>query len=141
MASLFDISVRVFEKFFEEGFSSLNQAEQTLVCIRALVGEVDNGGFHAWLYNSSGEYAAETPESLVRICAYNTAKIVLDALDGAGDIHIHRDGDARRDRLEAFTEEQDLLLDKLDARFARRSEDLETLLQGFVKDNRDCFDD
>lgn len=135
----FDISVSVFQRLFSLGFGALRQPEKTLVCVRALVGEVDNAGFHSWLYHSTGRFALETPAALRRIGAPRTAALVEDVLLLCAEAASEEDDRARRAALEDPGEEREQRLEDLDRAFRARSEDLEALLSDYIASHEDQF--
>lgn len=61
-------------------FSSMHPTEvdQVFIHIWALVGQVGNGGFWQFYYNSTGDFAVETVSALECIGATGAAKIVED---------------------------------------------------------------
>jgi hypothetical protein len=135
----FDISVSVFERLFDVGFDELNEAEQTLVCVRTLIGEVDNEGFGPWMQSSSGRFAPHTPGALRRIGAYESARIVKDALHFFGSASAENDQALRHEAVEEITANEPLQLTELDAAFRNRDEDIEAYLSRYVLSRQDEF--
>jgi len=138
---LFDISVRTFERFFMLGFGELNSEEQTLVCIRTLIGEVDNGGFHQWVYNSSGQMAVETYAALKRIGAHATASILDKVLQVVGEAHREKHTQTRQLLMEDLSDDQEEALQALDREFWKRGDDLEALLITHIEIHREAFEE
>lgn len=50
-------------------FETLNKFEKNILFIEMLEGEVNNGGFDQYFFNSSGEYAHETYKAMKEINA------------------------------------------------------------------------
>src|SRR5947207_15596575 len=63
---LFDLQHRVFLRYEQDGFANLTLAEQTLHCVWWVEAEVNNGGFHQYYWNSSGDEANEAVTALER---------------------------------------------------------------------------
>lgn len=58
---------------------TLLSADEVLSLIDALEGEVSNGGFHQYFYNSAGDRTAETIQALELVGAFAVADIVRRA--------------------------------------------------------------
>lgn len=96
-----------------------------------LITEVDNGGMHQYLGNSSGEFAAETVEDLEKIGAPETAAMIKNACGLFSGRKPPSDFEERRAQLEAFSLEQMDALHDLSQRFYSRREDLNVLLRDY----------
>ena len=59
-------------------FPELSEVDQTVILVWSLQGEVDNGGFDQFYYNSSGDFAVETVSALERIGAKQTAALLSE---------------------------------------------------------------
>lgn len=69
-----------FEQIGESGHDRLDERDRTIIAIWSLIGEVGNGGFSQFFYNSSGDWAIETVEALERIGANHVARIVRSVI-------------------------------------------------------------
>lgn len=136
---LFKISDRVFDKYFRSGYGSLSKPEKVFVCVWGLEGEVNNGGFDQYYFNSAGNHALDTPEALVTIGAHKTADIVKEANAVFGDEGPSADRKRRQRQLDALSEKAYMTLDTLDDRFYEYPDDLEFLLKEYVGKNREAF--
>ena len=109
--------------------------DKVFVAVWSLKGEVDNGGFDQWFFNSSGDWAIDTPRSLREIGAVITAKMVEEAIaafpGGAPPVDI----DERRKRMESASEDTAEKWDVLSTTFYEEEEDLDALLQEYVDKN------
>jgi hypothetical protein len=81
-----DSLVRAFEeglrrKVSRTGQRALNREERTILAVRALDREVNNGGYHQFFCNSSKRFAPEILQSLSRIGCRRTAKITKRAIN------------------------------------------------------------
>ena len=45
----------VFARLHASGYRSLNEMQRTLLCVWTATGEIDNGGFEQFFFNTSGE--------------------------------------------------------------------------------------
>ena len=75
---LFKVSDLVFNRYATVGYGELSRPEKVFVCVWGLEGEVNNGGFDQYYFNSSGDHALDTIESLEAIDAKHTANLVRD---------------------------------------------------------------
>jgi len=64
---LFKVSDRVFAKYFKTGLEDLAEPERVFICLWQLEAQVNNGGFHQFYFNSSGNLARDTVSSLQAI--------------------------------------------------------------------------
>ena len=119
------------DQLSNRSFDSLEGPEQVFFLVWWLEGEVNNGGFHQFFFNSNGALAPETLDALHTIGAPNTGEILREAIDVAYagsypiDRSLHRrallDSDAVMSRLE-----------ELDARFLAYEEDLTRLVNEYL---------
>jgi hypothetical protein len=69
-----------FRQLAADGYASLTQFQRTVVCVWAACGEIDNGGFDQFFFNSSGDWSQDTPAALREIGASELADIVAEAI-------------------------------------------------------------
>lgn len=122
----------------EEVYRQLSFEDRNLVDVLCFIEEVDNGGLDQFFYNSIGDHAAETLESLEQIGATETLAILRDAFALFPGGAPSRNGTDRQNELIAIRfaycrEPKDLdqcnsELVALDERFFSRSEDLYALM-------------
>ena len=72
------IAYAVFDRYANTPFDQLCEVDRTVILVWSLQGEVDNGGFDQFYFNSSGDHSAETVFALERIGAQRTAAIVAE---------------------------------------------------------------
>lgn len=77
----------------DDGFQYLNAPEKTYYAVSCLVGEVYNGGFHQFFFNSAGDLYAEAVEGLAQIEAEQALSLLLHA-----KVLFFGDQDVPRDR-------------------------------------------
>ena len=73
---LFAINASQDLRLWKLDFSDLTWAERVFRTVWGLKGEVDNGGFDQFYFNSSGDTAFFAPEALDAIGAKEAAKVV-----------------------------------------------------------------
>jgi hypothetical protein len=66
---LFKISDSVFDRYWKLGYAELTQPERVFLCIWGLEGEVNNGGFDQYYFNTAGDHALDVVKSLQAIGA------------------------------------------------------------------------
>jgi hypothetical protein len=80
----------------------LDPLEYAAVCLMNFQSEVYNGGLHTYFYNSSGNFAKDTPEVLRQIGAPQLAQILEEANTLFGETGPDRDIEKRRGQLESL---------------------------------------
>ena len=112
-------------------FADLSEVDRVLVSIWALEGDVNNGGFHQYYFNTSGDTAYYAPAALRAIGAQLMADIVekANSLFGPNGPPISRD--ERQEALLALTKSNELW-DDLDRRFYAYPENISVLLEQFL---------
>jgi hypothetical protein len=122
-------------RFWRLDFDDLSPAERVFRAIWELEGEVNNGGFDQYFFNSSGDTAFAVVDALKTIGAHKTARIAEDANGVFPRPHPPRDRDERQALLDALLPEQKAVLDNLDEQFYRYPDNLTELLHDYVKRN------
>ena len=120
----------LMRKFYDQQ-EALTAKEEAVYQVSWLMTEVDNGGFHQYYYNSSGNTAMETAALLRKIGAPQTAKLVEAGCDLFPDDSPAKDLKKRREQLQEFTLDQIEALRDLEQRFYSRREDLNLLLMKY----------
>jgi len=92
----------VFDRLADVGFEKLNLVQQQLVCVWGACGEVGNGGFWQFFFNTSGDRALSTPESFEAFEAPEFAAIFRVALSEFKDGAPSTDLDERRQEIESL---------------------------------------
>jgi hypothetical protein len=133
-----DSLVRAFEeglqrKVSRSGEGALSKEERTVLAVRALDREINNGGYDQFFRNSSKKFAPQIVESLIRIGCRRTAKITQRAIKAlhSGRVTVSRIEAAMRQR----NEERDRELERCDQSFYRTPQGIPTRLYAFIKAN------
>ena len=130
---------QVFTHYGESGFAGLTSGEKIFLCVWSLIGEVDNGGFEQYYWNSSGDHAVEAVESLATIGAHHTSKIVREGNAIFGEFGPTSDWDERHDQMESQPDRVVEEFERLDEMFGEEVDDLTALLAAYVEQNRKEF--
>jgi Domain of unknown function (DUF4375) len=111
---------------------------RALTVLFAVSGEIDNGGFAALMYNSTGRWTSEAIRAARLVESEPHAQVferfVEMALGGDADI----DDDARNARLDAMSESEEAALAALDDEFYALPS-IENALSAFVDAHPDEF--
>lgn len=106
----------------------------------ALDGEVNNGGFIQYFYNTSGMYAADLTDALRNIRAYKTEKIAADAIALYNKERALHEKVRKEGSMESFMSSYgESELGKLDELFYKTGEDLSKLRIRYIRSNPDQF--
>jgi hypothetical protein len=120
-------------RHWDVAFANLSEVDRVLVSIWALEGDVNNGGFHQYYFNSSGDTAFHAPIALRLIGAHAAADIVEEANLRFGPDGPPASRDRRDDALSALSTD---LWDDLDLRFYAYPDDIAALLERYLEANR-----
>lgn len=132
---------------YGEEMNKLNSSQRALVIVENLEREINNGGFHQFYWNSSGDFAHETVKVLYEIGANKTAEIVKKANSEFPNGIVPTDRDERGEILYSISEESKSRWNELDFKFygpnentgEMEIENLSSLLIEFIKSNKSDF--
>lgn len=119
---------------------SLSKGMQVIYITWSLDGEVNNGGFIQYFYNSSGMFAGDLIEALHEMKAFKTEKIAAEAItvynkERALHEKVKNDGS-----LESFMSSYgESELGRLDELFYKSGEDLSKLRIKYIRENTELF--
>lgn len=125
----------------DKDFESLNEYEKNVLFIEMLEGEVNNGGFDQYFFNSSGEFAHETLNALESINAPKMAELLNQAINIFPNLPIPKDTETRRELMEDLPENISDKWDNLDDNFYEYPENLAGLVIEYVKKNKSQFEE
>jgi hypothetical protein len=112
-------------------FARLKPHVRVAFCLHQLEAEVNNGGFHQFFSNSSGEYVRETIQALVDIGAQETCELLKRAVAIAFPSGYPSDAREYESTLADFDDVADKL-DDLDQEFFRYAEPLTDLMNEYL---------
>lgn len=122
-----------------DDFENLNEAEKTFLYVEILEAEINNGGFDQYFFNSSGDYTNETLESLKKIGALKTAKLVEEAFKYFPENPIPKDNEKRREILENIDTKTSEKWNELEDEFYLYEENIGGLALEYVRQNKTEF--
>ena len=117
------LSYRLSDEEIEE---NLNEVEKNIMILNDLDGEVNNGGFEQFFFNTRGQYNDSLIDALTAVNASETKEICAKALD------IISQGLLK-------DQESDLLDKECDTPFYDKSENLTSLIAEYARKNRDSL--
>ena len=118
---------------------NLTKEQKLFYYNQCLEREINNGGFHQYFFNSSGDFALQTVKSLQTIGAKKTADILQKAIDQFPDKSILEDRTTRQGIIVQIEETAEPIWEELDQKFFAYEDDLNTLNIEFVRKNKDKF--
>lgn len=133
------LSDLVFPRCDRDGFDALSLAERVAYCVDALEREVNNGGFHQFFMNSSGDTTAETAAALQAIVAAAAGTLLARAVVAFPGGQPPKDREQRVKILEGVSEETRETWLALDDEFYTYPDDLTALMRRFVELHRGEF--
>nr|WP_255651237.1 DMP19 family protein [Cesiribacter sp. SM1] len=119
----------------EADLNNLSAPEKVFVYIDYLDRQVNNGGFHQFFFNSTGEYAHEVLDAYEAIGAHKTADIIERAIKLFPVLPIPKDTLVRRTVMLDLTEEIEDAWNSLDDEFYKYEDDVLRLLIEFLRSN------
>ena len=128
-----EVFEQVAKKEQQKGFKSLTKKEQQIYAIWWLEGEVNNGGFNQYFWNSAGNHAGLALQTLQQMGATKTADLLSQAIEAAfGDV-LPPSRSERQDALLKDEEAKSKKLDELDQVFYLYQEDISQLMNEYLK--------
>ena len=120
--------------------AALTYGERLVLEVTVMMGEVLNGGFHQYLWNSSGD-SVEPVRSMLRDIGATRTADMLDRISGCFPEGRIPDKSEERWRLieELETENPEELFEEEDRAFYKGEENLYTLLLAYIQNHRDEF--
>ena len=124
---------------YGNNIDKLSAAEKCFYLVYQLEGEINNGGFSQFFYNSSGDFANDTAAALREIGADKAADIYDKALAAFGGT-VSKNRSERNIRLnDAISNSIIEILNQCDIEFYKYPDDLLELNYQFVMHNRTQF--
>ncbi|MCK6459466.1 MAG: DMP19 family protein [Planctomycetes bacterium] len=120
-------------RFWRVEFERLTLAERVFRAIWELEGEVNNGGFEQYFFNTSGDTAFAVVDALREVGAHQAARIAEQANALFPGSACPKDRAERQKQLGALGPGQKSLLEDLDGQFYAYPDNLTELLFGYVR--------
>jgi len=124
---------------YGEDIKKLTEPQKQFYFNQRLETEINNGGFSQYFYNSSGDFAHQTIESLLAIGANKTAILLQEAIDQFPNRIVPQDRLKRQEILTQIEKKAEPVWDSLDEKFYDYEDDLNALNFAFIKQNKDKF--
>jgi len=124
---------------YGDDMDKLTEQQKQFYYNQCLEREINNGGFNQYFFNSSGDFANKTVQSLQTIGANKTADILQKAIDQFPNSNVPEERTERQEILDQIQETADLVWEELDQKFFTYEDDLNTLNIEFVKKHKDKF--
>ena len=136
---LFKVSDSVFDRYGKLGYEKLTWPEKVFVCVWGLEGEVNNGGFDQYYFNSSGDHTLDAVPSLEAIGAKHTATLVRQANTLFGEAGPSPDRFARQKQLDVLGNAKTKKMNEIEEKFFTYKDKLGQLLEAYVTKNAEAF--
>ena len=135
-----DMYERVYKKCnYGEEMETLSPYERVFYITQELEGEVNNGGFSQFFFNSSGNFSGEIVQAFTEIGAHETAAICKRALAAFG-CALPADRDAREELLDSLDWDSiNPILSECDSDFYAYPDDLNALNQAYIQKHIEYF--
>jgi hypothetical protein len=124
---------------YGENLEKLNEHQKVFFLNQQLEREVNNGGFNQYFFNSSGDYANETINSLNQIGAKITAGILKEAIQQFPNGQVPLDESERRQIIAEIEKKGNLVWNQLDDRFYKYDDDLNALNFKYLTDHKEAL--
>jgi hypothetical protein len=122
-----------------EKLNQLTNPQKVFYYIYILEGEVNNGGFNQYFFNSSGEHTHQALDALKQIKASHLAGLLEKAIATWPNKEVPVNTMKRRSLLQELGDDINPVLDKLDDEFYQSTDSLSLLLLNYVKANKRHF--
>lgn len=130
--SFLQITDAIFDLEAEQGYSQLNEAEQTVFLIDHLLREMDNGGFDQFMHHDAGARSHDTVSALARIRAKESQAILDRLIDVFPNRIVPLDDDERIALFDQLERESTDEIEQLNERFYETGENLVELTLKYV---------
>lgn len=125
-------SQRALDRLKKVGFDALTEQEKNLAAIWGIEAEVDNGGFAHFFSSAAGDLAFYAPQALKNVGALDLAELAARANAVFGPDGPPPERAARRNAVDAFSEEDRQILEPLDDLFLESEDDTSELLEAYL---------
>jgi hypothetical protein len=132
---------RMHRKVVKSSYDSLTRVEKIIENIFWLQGEVANGGFDQFFFNSAADHTFDTIESLSMIGADHTRNLVIQACSVFPQGEVPANRSERQKLLMSIGNKGNQLLNTLDGAFYEFKDDLESMTVEYIKKNQEQIKD
>jgi hypothetical protein len=124
---------------YGDELENLSEPQKYFYFNQNLEREVNNGGFHQFFVNSSGNFAMETILSLKIVGAFHTVSILQMAIDQFPQGNVPNDEMERRELIEKIEGKASDEWNTLDKKFFEYQDNLNQLNMNYVRENSSFF--
>jgi len=124
---------------YGDDIDKLTEQQKNFYFNQNLEREINNGGFNQFFFNSSGDFAHETVNSLTVVGANKTAEILKQAISQFPDHKVPSDRNDRQEILNQIEDAANDIWENLEQKFFKYEDDLNDLNLEYVSKNRDKF--
>ena len=124
---------------YGDDMNKLTEEQKIFYYNQCLEREINNGGFNQYFFNSSGDFAHFTVQSLHSIGANKTVDILQKAIDQFPSQKVPQDRTVRQEILEEIQEAADPIWEELDQKFYAYEDDLNALNIQFIRKHKEKF--
>ncbi len=117
----------------DDSFSKLTEPEKVFIYVDMLEGQVNNGGFDQFFFNSSGDYTHEILSAYEKIKAYKTVALIATAIKAFPVSPVPKDTETRREIMQNLNEDTTKVWDDLDDKFYEYEDNIAGLLIDYIK--------
>jgi len=114
----------LIERESRHGLGSLDEREQVAYLVWCFAGQIDNGGFAQFLFDSTGAYARETARALREVAAPLSASLLERAIQLFPGAAVLAELEERNTAVQAFPTEADAEFEALDEEFFQKESGL-----------------
>ncbi len=132
--SFLQITDIIYDKEAEQGYSSLNNAEQTIFLVDQFLKEMENGGFCVFIRHETGALCEQTLAALERIKAKKAQALLANVLS-LFKKPLSTDEDERAEQLESVQSDYYDELNELDEQYYEEDENLIFLTLKYVTEH------
>ena len=132
---------RLFQRNSDWGFEQLTEPEKIVLSIYEFEGEVNNGGFSQYFFNSSGDHAETASRGLKEIGASQTAAMLDNAMQLFGRSGPSADRETRTAQLDKLSSKAEKQLGLLDNEFYKDPDRLSVKMWLYIALNSEFFRD
>lgn len=140
---VYDMYMHIAEKCqYGDAMENINEYERVFYIAQVLEGEVNNGGFSQYFYNSSGNFSSESVNAFTQLGALKTAEICKKALS-AFKMELPVDWAEREELLDNLDWDDGIneILSECDNAFYDYEDDLHSLCLAYITNNQAFFDE
>jgi len=136
---VYDVLILSVDEKVWPDYTSLSEPKRNLLLVVDLEGQINNGGFEQYYFNSYGDNAQLTVNALRAIGANATAELLIESFSAFPNNTPSVSRSERQEQLDNMPESGNELLDNLDDQFYEHKDDISNLLEKYINNNIESF--